>query len=51
MAGLGFGAALSEPASGVGQRLVMHTSAALAVVTMLGRLPASELGSSVLLLP
>jgi len=44
MAGPGFGAALSEPASGVGRRLVTHKSAALAVVMMLGRLPASELG-------
>jgi len=51
VAGLGFGAALSGPASGVGRRLVTHTSAALAVVMMLGRLPASELGSSGLLLP
>ena len=51
VAGLGFGAALSGPASGVGRWLVTHTSAALAVVTMLGWLPASELGSSGLLLP
>src|SRR5882724_12994339 len=49
--GLGFGAALSGPASGVVWWLVTHTSAALAVVMMLGRLPASELGSSGLLLP
>jgi len=41
--GLGFGAALTGPASGIGRRLVMHTSAAHAVVTMLGQLPASEL--------
>src|SRR5882724_4637309 len=50
VAGLGFGAALSGPASGVGRRLVTHTSAALAVVMMLGQLLASELGLSRLLL-
>src|SRR5882724_5781369 len=50
VAGLGFGAALSGPASGIGWWLVMDTPAALAVVTMLGQLPASELGLSGLLL-
>ena len=41
-----FGAALAGPASGIGQWLVTHTSAAPAVVTMLGQLPVSELGLS-----
>ena len=51
MAEWAFGAALTGPASGVGRWLVMHTSVALAVVTMLDWPPASELGSSRLLGP
>ena len=51
MAGWWFGAALAGPASGVGRWLGMHTSAALVVVTMLGRPPVSELGSSMHLGP
>jgi len=50
-AGQGFGAALAGPASGIEQRLGMHTSVALVAVTMLGWPPVSELGSSMPLGP